>query len=451
MCVAVLFQFVYITYLSTHWGYMGFLRLPVTAGEVALTYVLALLPALLLPDSSRRRTVIVFFVLYHLFYIPSQFCLLYTGPGWDGGLAAQVALCVGFGLVAASFRLKAYAVRIRPLAPSWFTGVAMAMVCAAIAVIVVVGWSSLRLPGFFEASGSRRAQEAATGLFTLPGVGYLLAWTQYVGAPMLIVAGLIRRRPGLLALGGAGELAIYSATTAKFALLVPLFVIGGWLVARRGTGASVARVVSWGAMGLFSSVLAANLLLGLPNRIEKVLAYFVERYFGYQGLSTVEYARFAESFGYTYWSHVKGIAEFVTYPFDRAVPWAVAMYWRGTADMSAPSHPWAHDGLLAAGLPGVVVISLLIAAVFWATDAAVARLRTEVVVPLLLIQAVLLSESSLFTQLLTNGWMLLCLLGTVAPVPFRVDERSGEPCRRVVGAAAPSAGGSRASAREARP
>jgi hypothetical protein len=179
------------------------------------------------------------------------------------------------------------------------------------------------------------------------------------------------------------------------------------------------KYVYWGSGLLFAVTLVANALLGVPNRIEQVLSYFVMRYFGYQGLSTVVYAKFAEANGYTYWSHVTGVSAFVTYPFTESIPWAVASYWLKTTGTSAPSHPWAQDGLAAAGLGGVLLISPVVAGVFWLTDSLTARARSEVLVPLLMIQGILLSESSLFTQLVSNGWLLACMLMWIAPTALR--------------------------------
>jgi hypothetical protein len=69
------------------------------------------------------------------------------------------------------------------------------------------------------------------------------------------------------------------------------------------------------------------------------------------------------------------------------------------------------------------VISLIVAAVFWLTDAFMARASPGMVVPLLLIQGIMLSESSLFTQLLSNGWLVLCVLLWVAPRALREGSR----------------------------
>jgi hypothetical protein len=221
-------------------------------------------------------------------------------------------------------------------------------------------------------------------------------------------------------LGFLIELTIFAATTNKFALLTAPFIVVSWFICRRDDGRVAVKYVSWGSVLLFGVTLVSNAALGVPNWFEQILSFFVMRYFGYQGMSTVLYAKFAENNNYTYWSHVRGIAAIVDYPFDEAVPWVLGSYWANKVGVSAPSHPWAQDGLLAAGLFGIIVISVVVAVCFWVTDSMTARIRTDVLVPLLLIQGIMLSESSMFTQLLSNGWALLCVVACVAPRVFLV-------------------------------
>jgi hypothetical protein len=427
LCLAVLFHLVYVTYLSTLWEYLGFALVPFSAWAMVYTYALVLGPALLAPLRSGRRTILVFFVLYNLFYLPSEFCLLFTSGSWDRGPSIQLVLAVGFGLLALSFRLPVRLVKVPPLGWRLFVGVLVTLCGLCVAFALSGGLSNLTFSNFFDASSSRRAKEEASGILGFFGSGYVFAWVTYVVAPLLILIGLIRKRLLLLGLGCFAEVLIYAATAAKFALLTPPFVILAWLSCRRDNGRVAVKYTYWTSGLLFSSTLIANTLLGVPNAIEHVLSFFVMRYFGYQGVSTVFYARFAEANGYTYWSHVKGVASYIQYPFDQALPWAVAAFYWGFPGTSAPSHPWAQDGLVAAGLGGVLVISCVVAAVFWVTDALAARVRTEIAVPLMLIQGVLLSESSLFTQLLSNGWMLLCVFLSLSPTVLRAVTTKRQP------------------------
>ncbi len=439
LCLAGLFHVAYVTYLAPTWGYLGFGLEPYTPWEAAITYALALIPALLMPLRTDRRSVLVFFVLYNLFFVPSEFCLLFAIGAWHRGALIQYTLAAGFGLIALSLHVPARPLRMRPAGWGTFLAVLVGLCLASTALALSGGLSNLSFASFFDASAARRAKEEASGILGLFGSGYVFAWVTYVVAPMLILIGMSRRRAMLFGVGVASELVIYAATAAKFALLTPAFVIAAWVVCRRNEGRATVRYVYWASGALFSALLAANAALGIPNAVERVLTFFVMRYFGYQGLSTVLYAKFSEAKGYTYWSHVKGVSTYIRYPFDQALPWAVAEFSLDkAAGTSAPSHPWAQDGLIAAGLAGVLVISAVVAVVFWATDTLTAKARADIVVPLMLIQGILLSESSLFTQLLTNGWLVLCLLLWLAPRSLRMPAGRTPPSVDVVakGAAA---------------
>jgi hypothetical protein len=423
----VLFHLVYVTYLSTQWEYFGFSLVPSSTWAMVYTYALVLGPALLVPLRSGRRTILVFFVLYNLSYLPSEFCLLFTSASWDRGPSTQLVLALGFGLIAWSFHVPVRSVKVPPTRWWLFVGVLVALCGLCVAFALSLGSSNLTFANLFDASGSRRAKEEASGILGLFGSGYVFAWVTYVVAPLLILIGLIRKRLLLLGLGCFAEVLIYAATAAKFALLTPAFVMLAWFFCRRDNGRVAIQYTYWSSALLISCTLVANAVLGIPNAIEGVLSLFVMRYFGYQGLSTVVYARFAEANGYTYWSHVKGVASFIQYPFDQALPWAVAESYLGFPGASSPSHPWAQDGLVAAGLGGVLVISCVVAVVFWVTDAFTARARADIMVPLMLIQGILLSESSLFTQLLSNGWIVLCFLLWVSPKSLRIVIKKRQP------------------------
>jgi hypothetical protein len=438
-CLSVLFHLLYATYLSTLWGYLGFGLLPTSTWAVARTYALVLVPALLVPLRSGRRTILVFFVLYNLLYLPSEFSLLFTSGSWERGTSIQIVLAIGFGLLALSFRLPVRSIRMPPTTWWLFAGALVALCILCVAIALSGGLGNLKFANFFDASSQRRAQEEATGILGLYGSGYIFAWVTYVVAPLLILIGLIRKRLLLFALGCMTEVLIYAAATAKFALLTPPFVILAWLFCRRDNGRVAVKYTYWSSGLLFSSTLVANTLLGVPNAVEHVLSFFVMRYFGYQGVSTVLYARFAEARGYTYWSHVKGVSAYIPYPFDQALPWEISDFSWGFPGTSAPGHPWAQDGLVAAGLGGVLVISCVVAAVFWITDAFTARARASVVVPIMLIQGILLAESSLFTQLLSNGWLVFCLLLWVSPNVLRdvITKRFPAPAADMQGATAP--------------
>jgi hypothetical protein len=424
---AFLFHLVYVTYLAERWGYMGFSLSPISAWEIVLTYIIAVLPVTLLPRRSGRRTILVFFVLYYLVYVPSQFCILYSSLELTRALSMQLVFCAGFGLVALSFHLETLSIDVSPMKWRAFVLGIMGLGGLCLALIYRVGVESIDFVSFFEASGLRKERDTAS-LFLPFGSGYLFSWVTYVVAPISIIIGLMRKNIFLVGFGFLTELAIFAATTNKFALLAAPFAAASWLLCRRDDGRQSVRYVSWGSVILLVLILAVNAALETPNVIEQVLSFFVMRYFGYQGMSSVLYAKFTENNPYTYWSHVSGISAIVDYPFDESIPLALGSFWTNKAGVSAPAHPWAQDGLLAAGLSGVLVISIIIAVVFWVTDSMTARVRGHVLVPLLLIQGIMLSESSIFTQILSNGLALLCLVACVAPRIFRVDDTNTLAC-----------------------
>lgn len=229
--VAVLFHLLYVTYLSEQWAYMGFHLLPVSVLGIVLTYMMVICPALLLPRRSRRRAILVFFVLYYLVYVPSEFCLLFASGELEGNVSIQLVLGVGFGLVAWSFRLRAHSVNVYPT--TWWVFLSgIVMLCGLCLVLILsIGVENIEFVSFFEASGLRRERDEA-GLLRIFSSGYLISWVTYVVAPISIIIGLIRKRSFFVGLGFLMELTIFAATTNKFALLTAPFIVVAWFICR---------------------------------------------------------------------------------------------------------------------------------------------------------------------------------------------------------------------------
>ena len=90
------FHFSYAQYLSDIWFYFGFLPITASALNLVIAYVLAVAPAAWMPVDFKRPTLVLYWSIYAITYIPSILVLTFAVPeGEPPRLALQLALFVG--------------------------------------------------------------------------------------------------------------------------------------------------------------------------------------------------------------------------------------------------------------------------------------------------------------------------------------------------------------------
>ena len=173
--------------------------------------------------------------------------------------------------------------------------------------------------------------------------------------------------------------------------------------------------------------LAAGFGLSENDTIRFVSSNVLLRTLGVPGLLTDQYYEFFRANPLTYLSHVKVLNLFAPpYPYETHILFVIGEYFYDNPELTANAHFWASDGLVAFGLPGVLVVSLLCAGVFYVLDSAAARQHTGQVALTLLVSGVTLSNLNLFTTFFSGGlfaFIVLCWFSR--PVSAEGPEHSG--------------------------
>jgi len=133
------------------------------------------------------------------------------------------------------------------------------------------------------------------------------------------------------------------------------------------------------------------------------------------GLVTAQYYNFFQHNPLTHLSHVKGVNWFIAYPYRYPIGQEIGVAYAGTTGLDATAHFWAFDGIAGFGLPGVILISLLAALVFWMLDSAAQRQNPRLAAVLICYAAFNLANISIFTSLLSGGLALLILFIYLMP------------------------------------
>lgn len=414
-----LFYWVYVTWLHPTFGYIGFHYVAPGIGDQVLALLLSVLPALWMPMNLQRPSQLICWILYLVVLIPSMFVPLFAGlHAVENVRMLMLVLFAGFSIVCTAQRLpplKLPALRI-PLPVFWagywiiFAGLVLWVVAVYRGHFQLVGlgavYESLRFTGKDVAQGT--------------GVGYAVMWLSGSFVPFLMSWGLVRKRVLPLLVGVAVLVLLYSTAGLK-SILTSAVLTPALYFTMRGDRIPFATKVIWALVVLFTALNLANLAVGELSHSHLLLSAIVfARTFGGPGLLTAMYHDFFSDNPLTYYSHVKGINLFVAYPYQSGIGYEVGYTYSGRLELNSNAHLWCSDGLAALGFPGVLLISLLCAVVFWLLDSAATGHAPAFSITSVNFAALNLSNASLFTTLHSGGLLFSILL--LYLIPRKVTE-----------------------------
>ncbi len=416
LAYAVVLQWTYVHDLHPRWAYMGLAHHAPAPWVRAVLTTLAVAPVAWMPRGLARPSQIGLWFLYLLAYVPSLLVPVEAVGGPPGlwiGLGIVLALCmVGLSwsrVLPLGVRPRSDPDEAAPRFWVWFILGALALD----AVVLSQFGLPHALPGLAEIYDVRAdfADLAHDG----GRLGaYAVAWSANVIHPLLIGWGLVRRRPGVVALGVGGQLLLFGITGLKSVLLSTL-LIAVVLVVMRDGGRRFGRWMLGGATALLLlGTLEAQLsdgqfIMGIVvRRVVVVPGQLMGLYVDYYAQH--EHAWLGHSVLHGIVPHVPSVAP------PRLVG---GQYFASVA--SANASVWA-DGYANFGMLGIVGATGLLGVVFWAFDRAAVGVSPRLAVALFALPALTLANSALLTSLLTHGVLLVILV--VAALP-RLD-RSGE-------------------------
>ncbi|MCH9684896.1 MAG: hypothetical protein K0V04_25900 [Deltaproteobacteria bacterium] len=414
----VLLQWTYVHDLHPRWAYMGLEHHAPAAWVRGTLSVLAVVPALWMPRALGRPSQIGLWFLYLLVYVPSLLVPMESVGGppgrWIGLgvmlLGCMAGLCWSYVLPLGR-RARMDAPEASPRFWLWF---GVAAVGLHVAVVVKFGLPQ-SLPSWAEIYDVR----AEFGDVARSGGrlgAYAVAWAANVINPVLIAWGVVRRRPGVVLLGVAGQLLLFGITALKSVVLsagliaVVVFVMrdGGRRFGRWMLGGATALLV----LGMLEAHFADGQLVAgvLVRRTVVVPGQLMGLYVDY-------YAQHEHA-----WLGHSVLEGLVPHASAVAPPRLVGgQYFASVA--SANASVWA-DGYANFGGLGMAAATGLLAAVLWAYDRAAVGLPGALAAALFALPAFNLANSALLTSLLTHG--VLLVIGVAALLP-RVDRAGGQP------------------------
>ncbi len=429
------FQWVYIHYLYQTFDYFGFDYYPPATRYLALGWVLSLLPSLWIPIKLTRASQLAYWVLYLTAIIPSMWVPLYVGLNPSPEIAlVMLTLFAGFAILGTVYLVPVIPLGPARMRPENFWKLYAALGLAMALWIIIVFRSNLAVVSFWQVYELRDvASEMAEG----NPVNYAFMLLTGAIAPFLIAWGLYHRRALLYVAGCLGQVLAYMAGGAKGSLLSIVFISGLYVLLTRKQQYPFAVKLMAAIVALVLGTVVTYLVAGVEATPESAPILFMAvslvfmRTFGIGGLMTAQYYDFFQRNPQTLYSHIKGVSSFVQYPYANAIGLEIGSFYTGNPMQDSTAHFWATDGLAAMGLPGVLLISVFCALVFWAIDCVADRHGSRLGALIICFAAFNIANISLFTSLLSGGLALLIVFMYLAPgKPGPAAARFRMPARR---------------------
>jgi hypothetical protein len=323
-----------------------------------------------------------------------------------------VTLAFGFAIICAGARQPydgpAYTIGL-PTKTFSYAVLAAWLIC--LAVLVYAYASIMTFVGFDEIY----EQRAIGGRATTPVMGYVQTYFSNVLSPALIALGLTRRRLSLVGLGTLGCVVMFMISAQRTVLLLPAAIVALYLMLR-----SESRFARTMVLPLL--LLAIAVFIAAMFYEESLVAFFLAQYLNFRtlgipGLSVSQYYDLFNSHGFTWWSHVKGFDLLISPPrsFADDAWWPQLglivgdrVYDAGVAH-NANANLFAGDGLAAAGILGLMVISVVCSVWLSLIDRASRGWNPAFATLVVLPVGISLTNGHLFTVLLSFGglfWIL---------------------------------------------
>lgn len=422
------FIWTYDTLLEPGQGFWGFSRNEVAWEYQLLNWVMVLLPGLWLPLELRRPSQLLFLLQYLVLFVPATVVLYNSGlPRLQADEALRLLLLM-FGclsllqLIYYVPLLRLAQLRVSVRAYWWVFYSVMALLGAYIAASLA---SNLKFIGIAEMIYASRID--ATEMVARAGgsalLWYVVGW--YIGMflPVAFAAAVARRSALTAALVIACYLFLFGVTGTKTVLLAGLIL---W-----GLSQLVRLRQAWFSTGF---VVGLSLLLLIPVAFEPFgdlgetmqtwyVALVHARIFGEPQLILAQYYAFFQQHPLTWWSHITGVDAMVNFPYAKDVPYTTGFYYYAIA-VGLNSGMWIEDGIGAAGIGGVFIITVVAAAVLWLFDSMSARAPARFVACASAVVAIDFLNVPLTTTLITGGWAPLALAIYLMP-PEAAAERTG--------------------------
>lgn len=406
---AAALHWTYETRISPAFSYLGLHYREPNLVYYAFAFSLVCGVAFLLPSRLRRPSHFILWVLFVMATVPSILVPQY-GDILTEGRSLELAI-----YVALSFTLVVLLAARGPQRPIRHVVMPPFLVWVVVVLISLgtygyliyttgLSFKFVSLGAVRDIRFQYRDQITATG----PALGYLVRLQGNVVNPLIVALGVYSRRWPLLIAATVGQLLIFSVTGYKLTILSTAALVAVAVLFR-------VRRQPPGAMLLVGTMVSTAIALAV-DAISGGLLYteiFVDRLLLAPGYLTAAHVKVFQDKPKAEWGY-SFMSPFVHYPYNETPNFIVGASFFGDASTSANANLFA-DGYSNLGYPGMFIEAIALVVILWLIDSAGEHLPLPVTALILLVPTLALVNSSVFTSLLTDGYLAAIIFMACLP------------------------------------
>jgi hypothetical protein len=402
---AVAFEVIYRLYLFPEFGRQKFTLYPHGLASHGLGLLIAVAPVFFY-RGLRKISSYLSILIYVVCYVPMIVTLLL---GLKRSLAEIVLLQLAFmGGMSLFFMADRADVKWLPDKPRRRYSIAFLHVFTllATAVVALTYLGNMKIVSFENVYEHRFANAAIPMPFF---VQYLVMWLASCLYPIYFAIGVARKKIGYAIAAVCGHVLIYMCTAAKLSLFTPVFILGAYIIARFGR-----RRILAGLLAAVIGVSAALLFVVPANNVvggwAKSLLF--NRTLGTSGWASYMYYDYFQKHGYTYYSHVNVVNAMTKgYPYGSlSLGQVIGKEYFSDVAANFNANFWVTDGIAAAGIPGIVAISVAVFLFMTFANSVFKAVHLSFGVLCVTAFALNLLNIPFFTSLLSGGGLPLLLI-----------------------------------------
>jgi hypothetical protein len=403
---AATFLVVFKGYIYPMAGYGAFFSLvPRSALWLGAALLLALVPLFFYRGFIRVSSHISMLV-YIVCYVPTTVTLTLTMK--QGVVEIAVLLTVftaGMSVLFLADRLDVPALARPPRKRIPLT----VLHAIALAATLVVFWAYAGHLRFVSFENVYAQRFAARDLHVPAIVGYVVMGLAACVYPLYFSLGLVRKKALYAVFALGGHVLIYMCTAAKLSLLTPLILAGTYGAIRIG------KKNIFAALLICLVALSSVVLVALPKGRDVgkwTQSIYFTRILGNSAWANAFYYDYFPGHKFTYYTHINVVKKITkAYPYGSLeLGQVIGKAYFGTEDINFNANFWASDGIAAAGVPGLLAISVVVALFFGFMNSMLRGVPLELAALCSTSLAMSLINIPFFTSLLSGGGLLMVVL-----------------------------------------
>lgn len=416
-CIYIaLFDFFYIFWLSETFDYLGFEYNPVSTRFWIVSHFFALLPIFWIKNDLSRPSLIMYWLLYILTYIPTIILPYFIQLNQPIDLVPLTsAIALGMFIIGLGYYIPVLKIRSFEIRSSEINVILFFLSIVLMAYVVFIFRENLRFVALSDIYELREESDEVTKGNAI--IGYATMILSYCLLPILMIQGLLNKKTIFFLFGIGGQIVLFMTAGSKVNLFSAIIVVGIYfLLKKRKTRIGESLLTS------MSGILALMVLVNelASESIKEIFSIATSilfmRTMSMGGMLTAQYFYFFQDHPTTNYSHVNVVKRFVQYPYgEDSIGRVIGYYFSGNELLNANASMWVTDGIAAKGLLGVILISIFCTFVFWLYDSMSAKHDSFFAALCVIIITLTFLNTSLFTTLLSGGLIFMMLILNVHP------------------------------------